>query len=303
MIPYSPRSWLRLLFSAPGSLTKGVAARIAVFGAIAVGVVLLDRNGFRVHLPAGVHETSAAVIALFLAFRTNTGYSRFWEGRGLWGAIVNASRNLAQLVEGHVDVPPEERRAFLSWVVVFAWVTRRRLRAEPTWPEIPRLVSPEDLSALKAASHPPLFAAQRLSSAIARWTAERKVDAMVGAQAQGLVANLVDSLGACEKIAKTPSPLGHVLLMERFIALYLATLPFMLVTKVEHLAPLATVLIAYPILLLDALGAALDDPFGHDPSHLPLTRICLTIENDLLGTRPPSETIYGVTGAVSGVDE
>lgn len=292
MIPYSPRNWLRLLFSARGTLSRGVLLRVLAFGAIAAVVVAVDELGLRVHLPAGVHETSAAVIALILAFRTNTAYNRFWEGRSLWGAIVNASRNLAQIAECHVKDGEDEARAFSTWIVVFAWVTRRRLRSETSWPEIERLIEPADFAALVASSHPSLFAARRLSTTIARWVTEGRIEPMMGVNAQRVVATLVDSLGGCEKIAKTPSPLGHILLMERFIALYLATLPFMLVTRIEMLTPLATMLIAYPILLLDALGATLDDPFGHDPSHLPLTRICLTIEKDLLGTSPPPETIF-----------
>lgn len=300
MIPYSSRSWLRLLFSVRGSLSRGVLLRVVAFGAIAGVVVLLDQLGVRVHLPAGVHETSAAVIALILAFRTNTAYNRFWEGRSLWGAIVNASRNLAQVADCHVVEGTDEPRAFTTWIVVFAWVTRRRLRAETSWPEVARLISPAELEALQASGHPSLFAARRLSGTIARWIRDGALDPQMGAHAERLVSSLVDSLGGCEKIAKTPTPLGHVLLMERFIALYLATLPFMLVTRIETLTPFATMLIAYPILLLDALGAALDDPFGHDPSHLPLTRICVTIEKDLLGTSPPPESIYtSSSGAVT----
>lgn len=301
MIPYSTRSWLRLLVSARGTSSRGVALRVAAFGVIALGIVGLDRVGVNVHLPAGVHEVAAAVIALFLAFRTNTGYARFWEGRSLWGAIVNASRNLANLARSHARVDEDGVREFITWIVVFAWVARRRLRDERSWPEIERLLPSAEFDALVAAGHPALHAAHRLSAAVARWTREARLDPMIAAQGQGLVHALVDSLGGCEKIARTPSPLGHVLLMERFIALYLLTLPFMLVTRIEALTPIATVLIAYPIILLDALGSALDNPFGHDPSHLPLTRICTTIQKDLLGSTPPDEAVYTSRG--SAVDE
>lgn len=292
MIPHPTGSWLRLLFTGRGSLSRGVAWRILAFGVIAMVVVVLDHLGVRVHLPAGVHESAAAVIALMLAVRTNTGFTRFWEGRSLWGAIVNGSRNLSQLARAHVTGEDQELRAFCTWIVVFAWVTRRRLRTETAWPEVERLLDAEDYAALRAAHHPSLLATQQLSTTIRRWQTEARIEPMMAVYAQRMVSGLVDSLGGCEKIAKTPSPLGHVLLMERFIAVYLATLPFMLVTRIEYLAPLATVVIAYPVLLLDALGAALDNPFGHDASHLPLTRICFTIEKDLLGTAPPGDTAY-----------
>ena len=108
--------------------------------------------------------------------------------------------------------------------------------------------------------------------------------------AQQLVANLVDCIGGCDRIAGTPIPIGHVLLIERFLAVYLATLPFMLVTRIEALTPIATMAIAYPLLLLDALGAELESPFGHEPNHLPLTRICARLHTELLGEAPePSE--------------
>lgn len=274
-------------------LHRSVVLRTMLYGAIGAAVVGLDEAGARVHLPAGVHESAAAVIALMLAVRTNTGFSRFWEGRTLWGAIVNTCRNLVDISSCYVkDMTAEELRRFAAWVVTFAWVTRRRLRGQAAWPEVERLLTEGDYSLLQASEHPSLRASRMLSTSVAGWLAEGRIDPQIAQRAQTLVGALVDSLGGCERIAKTPSPFGHVLLMERFIALYLATLPFMLVTRIELLTPLVTMLIAYPVLLLDSLGASLDDPFGHEPSHLPLTRICLTIERNLLGSAPPPELIY-----------
>lgn len=295
MIPYPPRGWVRLLLSVRGSSSRGVLRRILAFGVFATGVVIADRLGVRVHLPGGVHETTGVLIALVLAFRTNTGYNRFWEGRALWGSIVNTCRNLARVAEVHAKTDPHAARTFATWIVVFAHVTRRRLRNEREWPEVRRLLSDEDLSSLVSAHHPCLHAAKKLSETIAGWRSRDDVDPMMGAYGERLVATLVDNLGGCERILKTPTPLGYVLLMERLIALYLLTLPFMLVTRIETLTPIATVAIAYPILLIDALGAELDDPFGHDASDLPLSRICVTIEKDILGSEPPSEMLYGAS--------
>lgn len=274
-------------------LNRSVVLKTMLYGSIGAAVVGLDEAGARVHLPAGVHESAAAVIALMLAVRTNTGFARFWEGRTLWGAIVNTCRNLADISSCYVkDVTTDELRRFAAWIVTFAWVTRRRLRGQGAWPEVERLLTEGDYSLLQAAEHPSLRASRMLSTTVAGWLNEGRVDPQIAQRAQTLIGGLVDSLGGCERIAKTPSPFGHVLLMERFIALYLATLPFMLVTRIELLTPLATMLIAYPVLLLDSLGASLDDPFGHAPSHLPLTRICLTIERDLLGSAPSPELVY-----------
>lgn len=294
MLPYRSKSFLQLLFTFRGSSSRGVALRVLAFGAIATVVVLLDRHVVKLHLPAGVHESGAAVIALILAFRTNTGYNRFWEGRTLWGSIVNTSRNLARHASNHAGDDSDGERELKKWVVAFAYVTRRRLRAQTSWPEVDRLLSADEARALADAPHPSLYASSRISAIVARWRREGRVDSMIAVDVERFVTLLVDNLGGCERILKTPTPLGYILLVERFIALYLATLPFMLVTRVEALTPIVAMMIAYPILLIDALARDLDDPFGQDPSDLPLTSICMTIEKDVLGTTPPRELAYSV---------
>lgn len=292
MLLYTPRHWLRLLLRFRGSFVRGVPLRLFAFGTIAVVATELDRRGVTLHLPAGVHEAGGAVIALIFAFRVNTGYNRFWEGRGLWGAIVNASRNLDRLVLHHASQTPEEQRRFSVWVVSFAHATRRRLRGEATCPEIERLLGAEQYAVLTGPASPPLVAASELSRWLQQLLSRGAIDAKFAVQAEAEVNVLVNSLGGCERILKTPTPLGLVLLVERLIALYLSTLPFMLLGRVELFTPLVTLLIAYPILMIDALGAEFDDPFGHDANDLPLTRICTTIERDLLGSEPPPEMVF-----------
>ena len=69
-----------------------------------------------------------------------------------------------------------------------------------------------------------------------------------------------------------------------------------LVERVGAFTPFVTVVVAYPILLIEALGSELDDPFGHHPNDLPLTRICSTIQKDLLGFAPPPELAFARHG-------
>ena len=38
--------------------------------------------------PTG-HSMAAGALSLLLVFRTNSAYDRFWEGRKLWGKLVN----------------------------------------------------------------------------------------------------------------------------------------------------------------------------------------------------------------------
>ncbi len=284
-----PRSnWFRGLAAPHGSLSYGVLARVLVFGLIAAGIWYARDEGVqRLSLSVGYHEIAGAIIALALAFRTNTGYARFWEGRTLWGAIVNASRNLVRTVEVHGRPEPEELAAFRRWVVVYAHATRRSLREQTEDAEIAAHLDAEELAAFRAAKHRPLAAAEQMSRRLRDIAAKHSMSPMMVTHAESLIANLVDYLGGCERIRRTPTPYGFVLLVRRCIVIFLASLPLAIVESLGLRAIIVTMLVAYPVLMIEALASELDDPFGHDANDLPLSRICATIEGNLLGAEPP----------------
>jgi putative membrane protein len=111
---------------------------------------------------------------------------------------------------------------------------------------------------------------------------------MMAATAEGEIVALVNCLGGCERIRKTPTPLGYVVLSQRLITIVLASLPFALLDQLGIFTPLVTIAVAYPILFIEGLGSELDNPFGHDVNDLPLTRICKTIEENLLAGGAPT---------------
>lgn len=286
MIPYPRKDWLRFLASPRGTFSPGVPARVLAFGAIALGVWVAHRLYARFALPVGLHEVAGAVLALLLAFRFYTGYHRFWEGRTLWGGLVNASRSLHRVVSAHAEAPPEALAVYARWIVVFAHATRRALRSEESRPEIARLLSDEELVAFAASGHRPMHAAAQLSARLHRLVRGGSLDPMLAQRAEQHVGELVACLGGCERILKTPTPLGMVLLLQRALVLFLASLPAALIESLGILAVLVTMMVAYLALMIEALGAELDNPFGHEPNDLPLTRICDTIERNLLGSTP-----------------
>ncbi|RYE90769.1 MAG: hypothetical protein EOO75_09710 [Myxococcales bacterium] len=284
-----PRSWLARLVSSHGSLSPGVTPRLLFFTAIAALVSVANHYGHRwVRLPVGLYEVSGAVIALILSFRTNTAYNRFWEGRTLWGGVVNACRNLQRGLRHHAHLTDDETRAVSSWIVVYAHSMRRHLRAQPDAPEITRLLSPDDDRRLRESPHRALFAAEQISAIIVRLGQEGRLSPMLQQHHEALVATLVDLLGGCERILKTPTPVGYVLLLERCITFYVSTLPLAIVEELDLLTAPVTMMASYLVLMIEGLGRELDNPFGHDPNDLPLSRICETIEMNLLGSSPES---------------
>lgn len=280
-------NWLRTLAAPHGTFSAGVFVRVFVFGLAATAVWLLHRNGTGVASPVGYHEVAGAIVALSLALRANTAHTRFWEGRTILGALVNASRNLARLMELHARLEPTRARTVAKWIVIFAHVTRRRLRDQKRSEEIDIHLTEEEITELRAARHPSLHVASKITALIREAGDEKRMSDMLVAQAEGLLATMVDCLGGCERIKKTPTAFGFMILVRRCIVIFLATLPFALVKELGPFTIVATVLVAYPTLMIEAIANELDDPFGTDPNDLAVSRICAGIELDLLGSEPP----------------
>jgi ion channel-forming bestrophin family protein len=284
MIPYNRGAWVRLLFTPRGSLAKAVPGKVLTFGVLAVIVCVVDHfTPASLRLPVGFHEVAGVLIGLILAFRTNTAYARFWEGRTLWGGIVNASRNLARVVNDHAGLEEAESREFRAWIVAFAHSTRCRLRGLDEVREAADILPREDYEALAAARHPGLFCADQLSRRIAELAARQALDPMMAATAEEQVITLVNCLGGCERILRTPTPLGYILLMERGLLLYIGTLPAGLVGRLGWATPIVTMGVAYLALMIETIGNELDNPFGVGVFDIPLDHICSNIAYDLLG--------------------
>lgn len=284
MAPQEDRSWVHLLVAPRGSLYPGVMRRVLFFGALGSLAAMLYRWTPKAHLPLGMHEVAGAVIALVLAFRTNTAYARFWEGRGLWGSLVNAARNVMRLTRNYSTASPEVLRELATWIVVFAHASRRSLRGQRSMPELVALLTPEHLRALRANFNPPLYAAEQYTVVLAGMLRRGELAPELASRIEAVASVLVDCLGGCERISRTPTPRGFVRLLEGVLLLLLASLPFALVDELGILTPLITMMVTYPVLMIEGLGRELDDPFGHDPNDLPLSRLCDTLERTLLGT-------------------
>ena len=279
-----PRGFWREAVALRGSATPRVLASVFVFGALALLVWQAARYaerefGIGLVLEVAPYEIAGAALGLLLVLRTNAGYDRWWEARKLWGGIVNQSRNLAIAAVNYGPDDPEWRGRVVRWVAAFAHVCRRSLRGERELPEVAALVGPKEAASVAAADHMPSFVAGAIARLLGR------ISGLAFLRAEQERSLLIDHLGACERILKTPLPVAYAIKTRRFILLFLATLPFALLHKLETgwLIPLVTMLVAYPLLSLDRIGEELQNPFAkRNLSHLPLDEICATIERNLI---------------------
>lgn len=291
-----------------GSATMKVVPDVLVFGGLSAMVCIVAgvverRFAIQLGLAVAPFEMVGAALGLLLILRTNAGYDRWWEGRKLWGGIVNQSRNLA--ISGMAYGPQDEdwREDFVRWSAVFAHVARLSLRRERAGDEVAALVGPDWRQRIDDAGHMPSFVALRLATLLRFACEERGLDRWAFQQIDRERAQLIDHVGACERILKTPLAKAYSIKIRRFLLLFLLTLPFVLLHRLEGvwLIPLICMLVAYLLLALDCIGTELQNPFCvNNLSHLPLSDISDTIEDNVMGLLQEMKQLEQETGPLLG---
>lgn len=286
------------IFLIRDTATAQVLWRGAIFGMVAGVVCLIEsRTNNPIGIPIAPYEVAGAALSLLLVLRTNAGYDRWWEGRKLWGGIVNQCRNLAVTAVGYGQENATWRSDLVHWTAVFPHVLRHSLRDERSLSKMSgviALVGAQSAERIVAADHMPSYVAAILAQVLSGAVRAGELDNFAFLEAERQRALLIDHAGACERIKKTPLPRAYSIQIRRFLFLFLATMPFALIFRIElWLTPIVTLLISYPILTLDEIGAQLQQPFSPNSlNHLPLDEICASLEKNLLNLleSPPARS-------------
>lgn len=308
MIMLNGRHFWKEALALSGSATLKVVPDVLLFGGLSAFVCILAgevERRFQIQLGLAVapFEMVGAALGLLLILRTNAGYDRWWEARKLWGGIVNQSRNLA--ISGMAYGPQDEdwREDFIRWCAAFAHVARLSLRHQRPGDDVAALVGPDWRQRIDDAGHMPSFVALRLATQLRFASEERGLDRWAFQQIDRERAQLIDHVGACERILKTPLARAYSIKIRRFLLIFLLTLPFVLLHRLESmwLIPLICMLVAYLLLALDCIGAELQNPFSENNlSHLPLTDISAAIEDNVLGLLQEIKQLEQETGPPIG---
>ena len=288
----------REAFALRGSITPQVMLSVLAFGLAASGICgvswLVEKLfQLKIALPIVPFEFAGAALGLLLVLRTNAGYARWWEARILWGGIRNQTRNFVIGAMAYGPANSEWREKIVRWAAVFPHVARLNLRGELSSSEVARLVGQENANQVAAADHMPSFVALKLAELLREACDRLEMDRYAFIQVDRERALLIDHIGACERILKTPLPRVVSIKIRRFILMFLLTLPFALLHRVGGywLVPFITMLVAYPLLSLDQIGVELENPFStSNLSHLPLDEFSATIERNLLGVLKMKQT-------------
>lgn len=270
--------WFHIALSWRGSVVPEVLPRSLLCGLFGGVVYILHLYQIKVSLPILGSLIPNIVLGLLLVFRTNTAYERFWEGRKAWGSLVNTVRNLSrQILVAISENEPCDRKnkiAAVKLLPAFAIALKLHLRSQPINTELEANLSPEQFVRLRSMNHPPLEIGFWISSYLQKQYRQEKLSHYQLVDMIQLLNQMVDVVGICERILKTPIPLAYSIHLKQLLMIYCLSLPFQMVDQLEWMTAPIVALISFTLLGIEEIGIQIEDPFGHDPNDLPLDHIC-----------------------------
>ena len=261
-------------------IVRSVIAIGLYAGVVCFIVEFFGLNQF-ISLNTSAFSLLGVILSIFLVFRTNSAYDRWWEARKQWGALVNHSRNFAVYAQGMFPKNDEAvRKFFAKNISNFCIALVDHLRSGTDLDKLVYL-SPEDRAEYETKGHIPNHISRQLFERIAEGHRQGEINEgdyiNIKAQHQALL----DILGACERIKKTPIPFSYAVFLKIFITGYGLLLPFALVTTF-HFSTIPLVMFMFFALLgIELLGEEIEDPFGLDCNDLPTGDIAHTIKTNV----------------------
>lgn len=225
-------------------------------------------------------------LSLFLGFRNNASYQRWWEARGLWGQLVFDARSLTRQVISFIDDDTETgrntQRQMIHLTIAFTHALRHRLRNTSPWEDVERFVEPKYHASMRQTQNLPDYLIRLMGKKLGDSRRQGQYSELMVQNMDERLTSMTIVLAACERIHNTPLPFAYMLLVHRTTYLYCFMLPFGLVSSLGWATPLICAVIAYTFFGLDVLSEELEEPFGLAANQLPLTALSRTIEINLL---------------------
>ena len=275
------RDWFKVIWQWRFSVIPTIFPRVTFCTVFAFFISWLYQNGVNVSIPIQSSIVPSIVLGLLLVFRSNSAYEKFWEGRKLWGTLINTIRNLARniwvAVEEKNPHDREEKILHLRLLVAFAIATKNHLRDEEINEELAQLMPEEWYQKLIKMNNPPLEIAFWIGDYLQNRYDHQCINVYQLTGIFKLLDIIVDVLGGCERIKKTPIPLAYSIHLKQLLILYCLTLPLQMVDDLLWWTAPIIAIISFAVFGIEAIGIEIENPFGYDPNDLPLDSICQTM--------------------------
>lgn len=288
MISYNPKEWFTFIFRFHKAdtfrkltpLMLGIGAYSAIIAFLELEYWNLSEKDYISHLSV-MHNLLGFAISMLLVFRTNTAYDRWWEGRRLWGSLVNNSRNLAIKLSAFLPETEIAQRAFFRrTIAAFAYTLHNHLHLEKIRVELFEEDSEHKhlYTRIDQNKHVPNQVASLIMQHVHALHKSGKISGE-----QLLVMNpellaFADICGACERIKNTPIPFSYSVFIKKFIFIYIMTLPFGYVFTLGYIMVPVVMFVFYVLASLELIAEEIEDPFGGDPNDVPTEKLAQTIQ-------------------------
>ena len=286
MRAYNTKNFLKILVSLHKTDTlKILFPTILLVGIYCYGVYYLEVEYLHLNSKSSIgnigmiHSLLGFVLSLLLVFRTNTAYDRWWEGRKLWGKLVNDSRNFVIKIN---SILPENdvknRTQIAKYLRFFPHFLANHLSKEST-----RLVLDEDFSDLQKElqHHPPAELVFLLTKKLYQLKKENKISDTEMLFLDTQLSGFLDVCGGCERIKNTPIPYSYSSFIKKFIIFYVMALPVANVVNLGGFMIPITMFVYYVLMSLELIAEEIEDPFNNDENDIPMEAISQNIERSI----------------------
>ncbi len=257
---------------------------------------LIEPLGFTaLQLPVMPISILGAAIGIFVSFRANQSYDRWWEGRKLWGRMINSSRHFCDQVLRYT-APQDSDKALeiVNRHIAYVHTLRCLLRKQSPFEDADYTrTGPDSPLHRESTNLTHLLLDEQLTDLVALNDAGR----LESLRLQSMDSTLMDFLniqGGCERIKGTPIPRGYGFIVEVLIQLFAIILPFALVHDLGWVAIPVNVMVCLSFALISEAGRVLEDPFTMFFNGLPLHNLSNKIERNLrqrMGQEMPAPVV------------
>jgi ion channel-forming bestrophin family protein len=241
--------------------------------------------------PVGV---LGSAMAIFVAFRNNASFSRWWDARTAWQSIHNASRNFARHLVSFTNdgvqadrVTAQQAHGYCTELIhrqiAFAHLLRHQLRGTTGWDDVTSLIGTDELATLRSTNNPANRLLVTQGTRIKDGIREGLLGQFDPISIEPNFGQFTVQQGMLERIKHTPTPRQYEYFTRVFVLLFATVLPFALLsvfTNAWLVIPTSS-LLAGVFIVMATVGSANENPMENLTTDIPLTAICIDIERDL----------------------
>lgn len=284
MVQYNPKTWFALIFhSYSRQVIRLLLPALIFMGIYTSGICyfLLDYLQLEFLSTTAVHSLLGIVLGLFLVFRVNSAYDRWWEGRKLWGLLVNNSRNLAAKLAAFLpEDDKENRRYFAQMIPNYVMAMKEHLRKGVKLEDLD-IIGDDFLNTLKSKEHIPNAISLMLYQKVNELYRDKKLQEGHFFVLDKEIKQFSDILGGCERIKNTPIPYSYSMYIKKFIFTFTITLPFAFMSEFHYWTVPIVLFIFFILVSVELIAEEIEDPFGSDTNDLPTDLLCDKIKSNV----------------------